>query len=290
MKASPLLRAWLARLDVQGVAFETHHEWCGWDSDGALLFNANGARVAVRADAAILALGGASWPKLGSDGRWSKLLETVGAAVHPFKPANSGFNVGWSDIFRERFAGQPIKNALFRFEGETIRGEAMVTSYGIEGGAIYALSAALRDAIAKDGNAELHIDLRPDLSEEQLSRLLAKPRGKESLSNFLRKAVKLSPLEINLLREGAFDPTHLARQIKDIAITLTGTALIARAISSAGGVGFEALDQNLMLTSKPGVFVAGEMLDWEAPTGGYLLQATFATGVAAAKGALAWLR
>ncbi|HEY4126310.1 MAG TPA: TIGR03862 family flavoprotein [Rhizomicrobium sp.] len=289
MKASPLLRAWLARLETQGVEIKTRHEWCGWDSDGALLFNANGARVAVRADAVILALGGASWPKLGSDGRWSKLLADEGAAVHPLKPSNVGFNVAWSGIFRERFAGQPIKNALFRFDGETIRGEAMVTSYGIEGGAIYALSAALRDAIAKDGKAALHIDLRPDLSQEQLSRLLAKPRGKESLSNFLRKAVKLSPLEINLLREGALDPAHLARQIKDIPITLTGIGPIARAISSAGGVGFESLDRNLMLKSKPGVFVAGEMLDWEAPTGGYLLQAAFATGVAAAKGALAWL-
>jgi uncharacterized flavoprotein (TIGR03862 family) len=290
MKASPLLRAWLARLEAQGVKFQTRHEWCGWDKDGALLFDANGARVAVRADAVILALGGASWPKLGSDGSWSKLLEDEGVAVHPLKPANAGFNVAWSEIFRERFAGQPIKNASFRFEGETIRGEAMVTSYGIEGGAIYALSAPLRDAIAKTGNAVLHIDLRPDLSEEQLSKLLAKPRGKESLSNFLRKAVKLSPLEINLLRESAFDPAHLAKQIKDIAITLSGIAPITRAISTAGGVGFESLDQNLMLTSKPGVFVAGEMLDWEAPTGGYLLQASFATGVAAAKGALSWLK
>jgi len=290
MKASPLLRAWLARLEAQGVAFKTRHEWRGWDSDGALLFDANGARVAASADATILALGGASWPKLGSDGRWSKLLESAGVAVHPFKPSNSGFNVAWSEIFRERFAGQPIKNAVFRLGGETTRGEAMVTAYGIEGGAIYALSAALRDAIAKDGKADLHIDLRPDLSQEQLSRLLAKPRGKESLSNFLRKAVKLSPLEINLLREGAFDPPHLARQIKDVTITLAGAAPIARAISSAGGIGFESLDRNLMLKARPDVFVAGEMLDWEATTGGYLLQATFATGVAAAKGALAWLK
>lgn len=290
MKASPLLRAWLARLETQGVEIKTRHAWCGWDSDGALLFNANDARVAVRADATILALGGASWPKLGSDGRWSQLLEDQGVAVHPLKPSNVGFSVAWSDIFRERFAGQPIKNASFRFDGETIRGEAMVTSYGIEGGAIYALSATLRDAIEKSGKATLHIDLRPDLSEEQLSRLLAKPRGKESLSNFLRKAVKLSPLDIHLLREGAFDPALLARQIKDITITLAGIAPIARAISTAGGVEFDALDRNLMLTSKPGVFVAGEMLDWEAPTGGYLLQAAFATGVAAAKGALAWVK
>ncbi|HEY4125597.1 MAG TPA: TIGR03862 family flavoprotein, partial [Rhizomicrobium sp.] len=289
MKASPLLRAWLARLETQGVEIKTRHEWRGWDGDGALLFDANGARVTVRADAAILALGGASWPKLGSDGSWSKLLEDEGVTVHPLKPSNSGFHVAWSGIFHERFAGQPIKNASFRFEGETARGEAMVTSTGIEGGAIYALSAALRDAIANSGKAALHIDLRPDLSEEQLSRLLAKPRGKESLSNFLRKAVKLSPLEINLLREGALDPALLARQIKNITITLTGAGPIARAISTAGGVGFESLDRNLMLKSKPGIFVAGEMLDWEAPTGGYLLQASFATGVVAAKGALAWL-
>ena len=274
----------------QNVEIKKRHEWRGWNSDGALLFNANGERIAVRADATILALGGASWPKLGSDGRWPKFLEDQGVAVHPLKPSNVGFNVAWSEIFRERFAGQPIKSASFRFDGETIRGEAMVTSYGIEGGAIYALSAALRDAVAKDGKATLHIDLRPDLSEEQLSKFLAKPRGKESLSNFLRKAVKLSPLEINLLREGAFDPAHIANQIKDVRVTLSGIAPIVRAISSAGGVGFESLNQNLMLTSKPGVFIAGEMLDWEAPTGGYLLQASFATGVAAAKGALAWLR
>jgi len=289
MKASPLLRAWLNRLRDQGVVFRLRHDWQGWASDGALRFTANGGNVMARADATILALGGASWPKLGADGAWTALLPKD--AIAPLRPANAGFTVGWSDIFRDRFAGHPLKNAAFRF-GRTVRGEAMITRYGIEGGAIYALSFALRQTIATHGLATLSIDLRPDISEEQLAQKLQKPRGTDSLANYLRKALSLSPLEINLLREGfgvTLDPVKLPHQIKHLPLTVVGVQPLERAISTAGGVRFDHLDPHLMLRAMPGVFVAGEMLDWEAPTGGYLLQACFATGVAAAKGALAFI-
>lgn len=301
LKASPLLRAWLRRLDDLGVTIVTRSRWTGFDGP-ALTFE-NGEPVV--ADATILAMGGASWPRLGSDGAWAPALEAVGTAVAPFQPSNAGFNVDWSDILRDRFAGEPLKAAAFSvgISGPqvarsaagplTIKGEAMLTRYGIEGGAIYALSPALREAIARDGSATLVIDLRPDLSEAVLAERLSRPRGKDSLTNWLRKAGGLSPVAIALMREIPGDiptgPEKLAKRIKAVRLTLTGMQGLERAISSAGGVRFEGLDASLMLTARPGVFVAGEMIDWEAPTGGYLLQASFASGVAAARGALDWL-
>ncbi|MBS0471013.1 MAG: TIGR03862 family flavoprotein [Proteobacteria bacterium] len=281
MKASPLLRAWLGRLERQGVRFRLRSDWRGWDDDGALRF----ADETVLADATVLALGGASWPRLGGDGGWVRLLREKGVAVSDLKPANAGFDVAWSAPFRERFAGQPLKNIALRFGSQVVRGEAMVTAYGLEGGVVYAASAALRDALP----AVAEIDLRPDRSVEQLAAALARPRGKESLSNFLRKAAKLSPLEINLLREPGpppADPAGLAERIKSVPLTLTAMQPLARAISTAGGVSFDAVDDGLMLKAVPGTYVVGEMLDWEAPTGGYLLQACFATGAFAARAVL----
>jgi len=255
----------------------------GWDSEGALLFrDEDEADISVNADATILALGGASWPRLGSDGGWLRILQAESVGVTPLAPANAGFVVGWTAYLRDRFSGQPIKNALFRFGDQSVRGEALVTGYGLEGGAIYALSGKLREAVVRQGRAVLEIDLRPDLPLDEVRARLERPRGKASLANHLRKALGLSPLEIALLRETR--GTTLASDL-----TLTASQPVARAISTAGGVSFDAVDSNLMLRARPGVFVAGEMLDWEAPTGGYLLQACFATGVAAAKGAIASL-
>jgi len=293
MKASPLLRAWLRRLVAAGVAFEPRHHWRGWDAGGRLLFAAPHGDVAVSADAAVLALGGASWPRLGSDGGWADVLAAAGVAVTSLRPANCGFVVRWSDVFRNRFEGAPLKRIALSFDGDSVRGEALITRNGLEGGAIYALSAPLREAIAASGSALLRIDLRPDMTEAALARRLAAPRGKQSLSTFLRKAAALSPPAIGLLRETAPLPeltgAAFAARIKAVEVTLVGVAPIARAISTAGGVPFAEIDARFMLRRRPGTFVAGEMLDWEAPTGGYLLQAAFATGAAAARGALKWL-
>jgi hypothetical protein len=285
LKASPLLRAWLARLAGQGVRLQPRAEWLGWDESGALAFR---GQPSVRPDAVLLALGGASWPKLGSTGAWAEILQAEGVAVAPFRPANCGFVADWSEHFRERFAGAPLKPLALSFAGRTVRGEAVVTRYGLEGGAVYALAAPLRDAIARDGRAVLELDLRPDVAEERLAARLSRPRGGQSMSNFLRKAAGLSPLAVNLIREahGGGMPENLAHAIKHLPLALTKPQGLERAISSAGGVAWEAVDGDLMLKALPGVFVAGEMLDWEAPTGGYLLQACFATGVAAAKGVL----
>jgi uncharacterized flavoprotein (TIGR03862 family) len=285
MKASPLLRAWLARLNGLGVRFALRHEWRGWNDDGALTFRTPDGGATVRPDAVVLALGGASWPRLGSDGVWTDILAGKGVAIAPLRPANCGFAVPWSFVFRTRFAGEPLKNVTLRFGDHSARGDAVVTAYGLEGGAIYALSAALREAIAVRGPVTLHIDLRPDMKVEQIAGRLARPRGKESLANHLRKALRLSPLEVNLLREAGdipADATTLATRLKALPITLNAPQTLARAISTAGGIAFDALDANLMLRVLPGVYVAGEMLDWEAPTGGYLLQACFATGAFAA--------
>src|SRR5690606_25113182 len=240
-------------------------------------------------DAVVLALGGASWPRLGSTGAWGRILADRGIAVAPFRPANCGFTVAWSETFAARFAGAPLKPLALGFEGRTVRGEAVVNGYGLEGGAVYALSAPLRDAIARDGRAVLELDLRPNLSEDQLAERLARPRGRASLSNFLRKAAGLSPVAVGLIREafGPAPPPDLARTIKHLPLVLTGERGLDRAISSAGGIAWSEIDERLMLKALPGVFVAGEMLDWEAPTGGYLLQACFATGLAAAEGVLA---
>jgi uncharacterized flavoprotein (TIGR03862 family) len=285
LKASPLLRAWLARLTDLGVEVRTRQTWTGWTDDGALRFG----ETTVRVDATILALGGASWPRLGSDAAWTAWLPDVA----PFRPANMGVGVAWSPVMRG-FAGQPLKGIALTFRDRTVRGEAMVSAYGLEGGAFYALSAPLRDAIEAEGSATVSFDLRPDMTAGNLTSRLSHPRAGQSLSNHLRKALKLSPVEINLLREAhgkelPTQPTALAAAIKAAPIRLTGVQGLARAISSAGGVRLDAVDEHLMLKARPGVFVAGEMLDWEAPTGGYLLQAAFATGLAAAKGVLARL-
>lgn len=293
LKASPLLRAWIARLEGRGVALNLRSAWTGWNTAGDLTFGTPDGPRAVRPRATILALGGTSWPRLGSDGAWAPWLAARGAAVAPFRPANVGFTVAWTPVFRERFAGAPLKNVALNFEGRISRGDALAAGYGLEGGAVYALSAALRDAIDAQGSATLEIDLRPDLSLAQLTARLARPRGGQSLSSWLRKAAHLSPVEIGLLREAhglalPIAPDALAAAIKAAPIVLTGTQGLERAISSAGGLSFEALD-GLELKAAPGVFVAGEMLDWEAPTGGYLLQACFATGVAAARAVIARL-
>lgn len=299
-KASPLLRAWLRRLATLNVSLAPRHRWIGWDTDDTLRFESPEGAISYRADAAVLALGGASWPRLGSDGTWTKILADAGVALAPLLPSNCGFGIGWSEKFRMRFAGEPIKGAAFSFNGGSVRGEAVITQNGIEGTAIYALSADLRDTILKTGEAIVQIALRPDLARDEIAARLkrATQSGKPSLSTLLRKALKLSPIAIGLLYEGALlrnenlsvrDIDTLTARINDVPIRMTSIAPIARAISTAGGVRFEAIDENFMLRDRPGVFVAGEMLDWEAPTGGYLLQASFATGAAAGRGALRWL-
>jgi uncharacterized flavoprotein (TIGR03862 family) len=289
LKASPLLRAWLAELARLGVTIRPRHDWRGWTESGALRFATPDGEITSRPVATILALGGASWPRLGSDGAWTPLLDDVA----PFRPSNVGFDVAWSQVLLARFEGQPLKNIAIRFEGATARGDAMVTRHGLEGGAVYALSAPLRDAISATGEAKIVLDLRPDQDLEALIARLDHARPGASLANRLRKT-GLSPLEASLLRETAgpglpIVAKALAKRIKDVRLTLTGVQPIARAISSAGGLRRSALDENLMLTARPGVFAAGEMLDWEAPTGGYLLQASFATGLRAAEGVMGWL-
>ncbi len=294
LKASPLLRAWLARLADQGVQFQTRTTWVGWDDAGALVFDTPEGRTTVGADAVVLALGGASWPRLGSDGGWTAILGAAGVPLAPFRPANCGFDLAWSDGFRDRFAGVPLKAVGLTFGERTVRGEMVVARYGVEGGAIYALSAELRDAIERDGSARLSVDLRPDMTTAQIAARLAKMRPGESFTNGLRKALALPPAAVNLLREAhgvalPKAPDALAAAIKAAPLTLTGVQGLDRAISTAGGVAWDGVDDMLMLTARPGVFIAGEMLDWEAPTGGYLLQASFASGVVAAEGVLAWL-
>jgi len=297
-KASPLLRAWLRRLDSQRVQFAFRHRWTGWDDRGRVKFHTPEGERVVEARATVLALGGASWPRLGSDGAWTELLAAKDITIAPLRPANCGFTVAWFNVFRERFEGQPLKGAEFRFGEQAIRGEAIITQTGIEGGAIYALSADLREAIAAAGEATLLIALRPDLKANDLVARLSALRGKQSFSNFLRKVVNLSPVAIGLLQEAtitagqqlaSLSPEKLAALINAVPVKLTGVAPIARAISTAGGIAFDELDDDYMLRKLPGVFAAGEMLDWEAPTGGYLLQASFATGAAAGRGALRWL-
>lgn len=287
MKASPLLRAWLARLQQAGAEIHYGETWQGWHGDH--LTFAEGA--SVKPDAVLLALGGASWPKLGSDGAWVDILKARGIDIVPLRPANCGFMASWSPIFRTKFAGQPLKPVTLRCGDHDVQGEVMITASGIEGGAVYALSSAIRTEIEARGKYTIALDLRPDVTLPELQARLKKPRGRDTLSNHLRKAGGLSPIAIGLVnevlhqRKGA-DPAMLA---KSLPLTLTGTAGIERAISSAGGIALSEIDQNFMLRKMPGVFVAGEMLDWEAPTGGYLLQATFSTAVKAAEGITAFL-
>ncbi len=293
LKTSPLLRAWLARLRAQGVAFRLRHHWSGWDDSGSLTFRTPGGMARAEPDATLLALGGASWPRLGADGTWVPLLAEKGVAIAPLAPANCGFAVPWSDLFRRRFEGQPLKNIALRFAGESVRGDLVVTAYGLEGGALYGLSGPLRAALAGPKAVEMTLDLRPDVTAAKLAARLAASKKGQSLANRLRKAAGLSPIAANLLREGggplpAGDAGALAYRIKALPIAVTAPQDLARAISTAGGVAFDGLTPDFMLRARPGVFAAGEMLDWEAPTGGYLLQASFATGKAAAEGLLAW--
>jgi hypothetical protein len=296
-KASPLLRAWLRRLVALNVVFAARHRWDGWDDDGRLRFWRGTEEVSVAPDVTVLALGGASWPRLGSDARWADILKARGVAIAPLAPSNCGFTIQWSDAFR-RFEGEPLKRIAVSFGERTVRGEAVVTHEGLEGGAIYALSRSLRTAIEANGEATIGIDLRPDVSAAALAERLAVVNRKQSLANSLRKAAKLPPVATGLLHEAAFASGHrvaalnvedLAALIKAVPVRLTGVHPIANAISTAGGIAFAALDEHFMVAALPGVFAAGEMLDWDAPTGGYLLQATFATGMAAARGALAHL-
>lgn len=297
-KSSPLLRAWLARLNAQGVTFAPRHKWLGWRDDQHVTFDTPHGVRDVQTNVTILALGGASWPKLGSDGGWAAILKRKSIKVEPLLAANCGFDVSWSDLFRDRYAGVPLKNIALSFEGLSVRGEAMLTQSGIEGGAVYALSSAIRKRVIGDGAALVHLALRPDISVQDLTRRLDAPRGKQSQSNFLRKAAGLSSVAFGLLQEVSrsngqnvsdMPNAVLAEFINAVPLRLVGVAPIARAISTAGGISFDEIDTTFMLRKIPGVFVAGEMLDWEAPTGGYLLQACFSTGVAAGRGALAYL-
>lgn len=298
MKTSPLLRAWMQRLAGLGVEIRLGHRWRGWDADDRLLFETAEGERAVAATCTILALGGASWPRLGSDGSWVRPLEEAGVRVAPLAPANCGIRIAWSDVFRTRFAGTPLKRIAVTLGAETARGEAMITAEGLEGGAVYALSAPIRREIAAHGAAELTIDLRPDEPAAALAARLAKPRGKQSLSTYLRKVLSLDATAIGLVQEAAhaagtplaaMSPDAIAGLVKAVPVRAIGLAPIDRAISTAGGVAFDEIDASFMLRTRPGTFVAGEMLDWDAPTGGYLLQACFATGRAAAQGALAYL-
>ncbi len=290
MKASPLLRAWLARLAGLGVVFRLRHRWLGMGADGGQRFAGPDGEVTLAAGATILAMGGASWPRLGSDGGWTGLLP--GLAISPLRPANCGFTVGWSEHFRSRFEGQPLKRIGLRFGEASVRGEALVTADGIEGGAVYALCAGIRDHIAAHGPATVAVDLRPDLSVEQLAGRLDAPRRGQSLSTFLRKTAGLAPIAVGLVQEALHDGAdadRLPALIKAVPVRFTAIRPIARAISTAGGLALGELDEDFMLRAYPGIFAAGEMLDWEAPTGGYLLQACLSTGAAAGRGALAWI-
>ena len=296
MKAAPLLRAWLHRLRSCGVSFHMRHRWLGWADAGLLAFENQQGQCNINADAVILALGGGSWPQLGSNAAWLPILSQRGVALSPLQPANCGFEVTWSEFFRSRFAGQPLKSVVLNVEHQTPQqGELMVTEQGLEGGLIYALSAPIREQINANCCSTIHLDLLPDRSEASIVERLNAPRGKNSFSNHLRKRLGIDGVKAALLRETASserlnNPQQLAHHLKALPITLNATRPLAEAISSAGGVSFSAVDQNLMLRAMPSVFCAGEMLDWEAPTGGYLLTACLASGRAAGLGALAWLQ
>ena len=294
MKAAPLLRAWLHRLRERGAQFHVRHRWLGWADDGALCFATPDGETRIAVDATILALGGGSWAKLGSDGAWVPLLAARGIPVAPLKPANCGFDVAWSAHFSERYAGQPVKPVVASVADRRQQGEFNITSGGIEGGLVYALSAPLRDILETTGYATLHLDLAPDRMRTRLATDLARPRGRDSLANHLRRRAGIEGVKAGLLREllppeTLTAPDALAAAIKHLPLPVVATRPLDEAISTAGGVAFAALDENLMLRDLPGVFCAGEMLDWEAPTGGYLLTACFATGRAAGAGAQTWL-
>jgi uncharacterized flavoprotein (TIGR03862 family) len=299
MQTGPILHTWVKRLRAAGVNFNMRHKWLDWDHEGNLRFDTPSGESIFQTDATILAMGGGSWPQLGSTAEWIAPLEQRGVPIATLKPVNCGFDVPWTAHFRERFAGQPVKPVAIAFRDAQGRrfqqqGEFIITEYGLEGGLIYAASALLRDAIDEQGDVTIHLDLSPDWTRERLNERLSKPRGSRSWSSHLKRTVGMEGVKAGLLREylskdDIVDPHKIAEAIKRLPIPLKGPRPLVEAISSAGGVRFEALDQHLMLQRMPGVFLAGEMLDWEAPTGGYLLTSCFATGKVAGEGAVRWL-
>ncbi|MGE8175625.1 TIGR03862 family flavoprotein [Pseudomonas fluorescens] len=297
MKAAPLLRAWLKRLRDAGVVIHTRHRWLGWNADGSLRIDSPEGEKAISADALLLALGGGSWSRLGSDGAWMLPLEQRGVALAPLQPSNCGFEVkAWSELMVSKFAGAPLKNIAIGLNDDVPRlGECVITATGIEGSLIYALSAPIRETINQTGSATLHLDLLPGRPVDKIQSALSKPRGSRSMAKHLHSQLGLDGVKAALLRELTpaecfTDPLLLANAIKALPLTLVNTRPLDEAISSAGGVTFEAMNENLMLKQLPGVFCAGEMLDWEAPTGGYLLTACFASGRAAGLGMVEWLQ
>nr|WP_298124316.1 TIGR03862 family flavoprotein [uncultured Pseudoxanthomonas sp.] len=299
LKAAPLLRGWVRRLREQGVCFHVHHRWSGWTDDGALRFATPDGEVTVSAAATVLAMGGGSWPELGSDGAWVDTLREKDVAIAPLQPSNCGFDIAWSEHLATLFAGEPLKPVIAHWQdadgtARQRQGECVLTVTGIEGSLVYALSPMLRDAIARDGHATLVLDLLPGRDEQDLARRLARSRGSRSLSEHLRREAGVSGVRAALLYEvldktALAEPARIARTLKRFPFRLLRPRPIAEAISSAGGVALEALDDHLMLRALSGVFAAGEMLDWEAPTGGYLLTACFASGHHAARGVIDWL-
>lgn len=300
LKAAPLLRAWLRRLRHAGVTFHMHHRWTGWGGRGTLRFATPEGGLSVQAGAVVLALGGGSWPRLGSDGAWVPLLEGRNIHIEPLRPSNCGFDVCWSDHFRVRFAGHPVKPVVItvtdaRGVESHQQGEFVVTETGIEGGVIYAVSACLRDQILANGEAVIRLDLAPGRDLTRLIADLSRPRGSRSMASHLRRRAHIEGVKAGLLYECVpkhdfTDPTRLAAAIKALSLRLVAPRPVEEAISTAGGIAFEALNHRLMISALPGIFCAGEMLDWEAPTGGYLLTACFASGRAAGAGAVAWLK
>ena len=300
LKAAPLLRAWLRRLRECGVSFHMHHRWLGWDDGGALRFDTLHGERTTKADAVLFALGGASWPQLGSDGAWVTAMQRLGAEIAPLQPANCGFDIGWSEYLISRFAGAPLKPVIAHWidrqgTAHARQGEFVLTEYGIEGSLIYAIGAELREQIAEQGEALLTLDLVPGYTQATLAERLAAPRGKHSIGDWLRRRAGLDAYKSALVFElvdkpTLADPAALAAQLKALRLHLRKPRPMAEAISTAGGVRLESLDDALMLRGRPGVFFAGEMLDWEAPTGGYLLTACFASGLIAGRGAARWLK
>jgi uncharacterized flavoprotein (TIGR03862 family) len=298
MKAAPLLRAWLRRLRLQGVQFHVRHRWQGWDEQGRLRFLTADGVSSVQADAVVLALGGGSWPQLGSDGAWVNILSARQVPIAPLKPANCGFDIRWSEHFRMKFAGHPVKTVALvvkASDGTMIRhmGEFVITANGVEGGIVYMVSAPVREVIASEGRATVWLDLAPDRMLKQLTHELSRPRGKRTVATHLKRCAGVRGVKAGLLREVAsndlfVDPVRLAATIKSLPLTLVAPRPIEEAISTAGGLSFEAIDEHLMVRAIPGVFCAGEMMDWEAPTGGYLLTACLASGRLAGSKAAAW--
>lgn len=296
LKATPLLRAWLKALDQENVTFHLKHSWQGTKNDGTLIFqDSEVGQIEFNTDAILYAMGGSSYPHLGSNGKWVDPMQQNGVDITPLAPSNCGFKVSWSPHLLSKHEGSPIKNITLSFNDHCIAGDLVITKTGLEGGALYALSKQLRQSLQRTTSTVIELDLKPEASLDEIGNLLSAPRGKMSLSNFLRKKLRLSPAKLALLYEFTEKPdlqdvAKMSKMIKALPVPLTGINDITRAISSAGGVKFDNLDENLMLKNKPGQFVAGEMLDWEAPTGGYLLQGSFATGVIAADGITSFLK